>query len=63
MGDRVLKNIGELLLSLDIPGISVFRYGGEEFALIGKNIPREEMLRIAEDLRQRVADMVVTFRE
>jgi diguanylate cyclase len=51
IGDRVLKQFGELLQQLrssDITG----RYGGEEFAILLPNSNLEESLLVAERLRQ-----------
>jgi diguanylate cyclase (GGDEF)-like protein len=56
IGDAVLKRIAEMirgvLRSQDLPA----RYGGEEFVLLLPDTPVEGAARLAEKLRQRIAD-------
>jgi len=51
MGDQLLKNVAEFLTNnLDMKHF-VFRYGGDEFAVVLPNTTNEEAYRIAEKIR------------
>jgi len=56
-GDRVLRNLGQLLQSSLRTSDIACRWGGEEFLIVLKNTALAAALPIAETLRQRVADM------
>lgn len=53
-GDDVLKTIGEAIISATRKKDMVFRYGGDEFAVILHNASREEAFRVAERIRDNV---------
>lgn len=53
-GDEVLRRIGEILRSLESETIKAFRIGGEEFALLFYGRNRDQLCRIAENIRQEV---------
>jgi diguanylate cyclase (GGDEF)-like protein len=55
-GDIVLKEIARLISLSVNPGDIVARYGGEEFALLLVNTTRPEALKLAEKIRERIAD-------
>lgn len=61
-GDRILKKIGKVLQSKSSAGDIVARYGGEEFAFLALNTGRKEAVRIANDLREKIAASPVTIR-
>lgn len=56
-GDRVLRNMGQMLKSSLRTSDIACRWGGEEFLIVLKNTDLASALPIAETLRQRVADM------
>lgn len=53
-GDRMLRDLSKLLASTVDRG-NIFRYGGDEFAIILPGLGARETAAVAEDLRQRVA--------
>ena len=53
-GDIVLRKIGQLISASVNPGDIVARYGGEEFAALLVDTTRDEALKIAERIRQRI---------
>jgi diguanylate cyclase (GGDEF)-like protein len=59
-GDRLLRAFGDALTAAVRQGDSVFRMGGDEFALLLEGCPREQALevvdRVHEVLRERAAD-------
>ena len=54
-GDAVLRRVGEVLSTLFRTTDVVCRFGGDEFAVIFPETPRDEVMRLAERLRARVA--------
>ncbi|MDP4147474.1 MAG: diguanylate cyclase, partial [Bacillota bacterium] len=55
-GDKLLREISDLLVA-SIPSNGVAcRYGGEEFAIILPNVDTKESISIAESIRKKVAD-------
>ena len=56
-GDKCLKKIAQLLHSLIERGIFCARYGGDEFIIIYEDMSDDEILAIAEQLRQKVMDL------
>ena len=54
-GDRVLEQLGELLGELKRSGDYVARWGGEEFLLVLRPLPRGSLAGIGERLRARIA--------
>jgi diguanylate cyclase (GGDEF)-like protein len=52
-GDRILREVGYLLSSYVRPG-EVYRYGGEEFAIIMKDVPNHHVYEIADRIRKAV---------
>lgn len=52
-GDEVLRKFGEIIKEEKREGDYVFRYGGEEFALLFANIPAEETVNAVERIRSR----------
>jgi two-component system cell cycle response regulator len=64
-GDKVLSNIGELLMAACRQGDFVARIGGEEFCLILPHCAPEDAMKKAEDIRSMIemrkpANLVVT---
>ncbi|MGA0532127.1 diguanylate cyclase [Hansschlegelia sp. KR7-227] len=53
-GDRILKAVGGALEAQVRSGDMVFRYGGEEFAVLFKGLSHPEALEIAERIRRAV---------
>lgn len=63
-GDECLVKIAKVLKSMqDEHGAFVARYGGDEFILIYENITREQAWGYAKELRQKVQDMAISFKE
>lgn len=63
IGDRVIQALGEVLrVSVDMPGASSSRYGGEEFAVLMPATTASEALKLAELLRNRVKAMKIRNR-
>ena len=54
-GDRVLEQLGQLLAELKRSGDYVARWGGEEFLLVLRPLPRGSLAQIGERLRSRIA--------
>jgi len=54
-GDAVLAAFGNILLSHLRGGDIAARYGGEEFAVLATNTSQSQVLRMAENLRKRIA--------
>ena len=54
-GDRVLEQLGHLLGELKRSGDYVARWGGEEFLLVLRPLPRGSLAQIGERLRSRIA--------
>ena len=57
-GDAVLKQVARLLQENVRGGDVVFRYGGEEFAIILPNTDKATALRVAERIRERIGRTV-----
>jgi diguanylate cyclase (GGDEF)-like protein len=55
-GDAVLRGLGRLLLSHVRPNDLAVRMGGEEFAVVWQNVSADDAIKLAERLRQSVAD-------
>lgn len=64
MGDRVLRQIGDILSSF-VPEKhgKVFRYGGEEFALILYYERQSEVTEVLEEIKQAVASHLFQCKE
>jgi diguanylate cyclase len=58
-GDEVLRRIGACLAGAVRESDFIFRYGGEEFALIMPGVRREEAIAAAERYRKLLAELVV----
>lgn len=61
VGDAVLRMVAKALRQTVRKSDVVSRYGGEEFALIAPETNKEEAIRMAERLRQRVAAEAVAL--
>ncbi|WP_310383798.1 GGDEF domain-containing protein [Roseateles sp.] len=55
-GDAVLRGLGHLLLGHVRPNDLAVRMGGEEFAVVWQEVSAEDAVKLAERLRQSVAD-------
>ena len=56
VGDDVLKFLSSLINDMTRKDDLCFRYGGEEFGILVQDMNMEEVLKIAERLRIKVAD-------
>lgn len=63
IGDMVLRNVWAMLRSLSNRKLSVFRYGGEEFVLIGYNMDVDTMKDTMENLRITIENTEITFKK
>jgi diguanylate cyclase (GGDEF)-like protein len=62
-GDKVLVEVAKSFKE-NLEGIGyVSRWGGEEFLLIVTDAPKEEVLYIAEDIRKKVEDMRIRWKD
>ncbi|HOY08770.1 MAG TPA: sensor domain-containing diguanylate cyclase [Candidatus Omnitrophota bacterium] len=62
-GDIVLKTIGQILREMfSSPEFFICRYGGEEFAVLLPDCPKDEALVLAERLRERIQNQPVVLR-
>jgi diguanylate cyclase len=59
VGDRVLGLVGKQLNAAARVGVSVYRYGGEEFALIFCGGRFEQAVQFAENLRTTIGNLVL----
>ena len=59
VGDRVLRLVGKQLTAATRIGVSVYRYGGEEFALIFCGGTIQQAIKIAETLRIAIERLVL----
>lgn len=59
VGDRLLERFGSLLsiCGAMLPGALVARLGGDEFCLLGVGPPADEVVRVADELCRRVAEL------
>ncbi len=55
-GDRLLRQVSTLLKAQIREGDSLARLGGDEFGVLLENCPMQEAIRIADELRQCIAD-------
>ncbi len=63
VGDLVLKKIAKNLKKMEAnPDFTACRYGGEEFMLLLADTGKDEALKIAESLREKISDSVVVYR-
>ncbi|HEX5755067.1 MAG TPA: GGDEF domain-containing protein [Arenimonas sp.] len=62
-GDAVLRHVADTLLPALRPCDVLARFGGEEFALLLPEINEEVASRVAERLRQRLADASLRWRD
>ncbi|MDA3730909.1 GGDEF domain-containing protein [Niameybacter massiliensis] len=53
-GDHVLKTVAQLLEKNLIPGTQVFRYGGEEFCILSRNVDHNKIIQLGHELREKV---------
>jgi diguanylate cyclase (GGDEF)-like protein len=60
-GDAVLENVGRRIKAMIGPNDLAARYGGEEIAIILKNISPMEALDIAEQMRKAIGTNPVPF--
>lgn len=60
-GDAVLKNVAGAVQAQLRDGDSLYRVGGEEFALVLSGTPLEQAIQAAEAVRGLVADLVTDF--
>ncbi len=62
-GDRVLRRIAEVFQAALRPSDVLARYGGEEFVVLVSNPTFKGLQKLAERIRQRVADEIFEFDE
>jgi len=62
-GDIVLRTVGMILTHyFQDPGDLICRYGGEEFAVLLPDCPKEKAIEIAEDLRKKIEQNTILLR-
>lgn len=61
-GDLVMQSFAGILTEVVGDRGDCYRYGGEEFAVLLPEMPREDAFRIAEDIRTRTARMSLSHR-
>ncbi len=63
VGDLVLKKLAKILKQLELsPKITACRYGGEEFMVLAADTNKEESLKIAETIREKVFNSTISYR-
>ncbi|MCF7870953.1 MAG: sensor domain-containing diguanylate cyclase [Candidatus Omnitrophica bacterium] len=63
VGDLVLKKFAKILKSIEEdPRSAVCRYGGEEFMILVADTNREEVSKIAENIRKKASNSTVSYR-
>lgn len=62
-GDKVLKAIAGCLKSTLHSGVTISRYGGEEFAVLIGLAPQPEVMKAAEKLREAVENLAISLSE
>ena len=62
-GDLVIRTIAECLQKNSSPSKIVCRYGGEEFVLIVPNTSIEELVEIAENLRNLIKNIDISYED
>jgi|GEM_PF-2051294 len=60
-GDELLCQISQILLSLLRSGDTLARFGGDEFAVLLKNCPRDHLMVTLEKIRSVIADYKFTW--
>lgn len=58
MGDMILVKTAELIDNNVRTSESVYRYGGEEFVVIARDMPPEDAVQLAERLRLRISNYI-----
>ncbi len=59
VGDQVLKEVAHLITNSLEDKVLISRYGGEEFLIVLPYTPHELAIRVAEQLRQKIAQHVI----
>ena len=62
-GDAVLREVANCLRANLHPGVTICRYGGEEFAVLVGLAPQDEVVQIAERMRKAVAALRIRVNE
>lgn len=62
VGDLVLKHVGYILKKFINADTFIFRYGGEEFAVLCLNTAKKDALRLSEDIRRQISGMPMVLR-
>ncbi|MFO8052819.1 MAG: sensor domain-containing diguanylate cyclase [Candidatus Omnitrophota bacterium] len=63
VGDLVLKKFAKILKEVEAkPQVTACRYGGEEFMVLIADTDKKEALAVAETVRSKVADSLVSYR-
>ena len=63
VGDEVLRKFGEIIKEEKREGDYVFRYGGEEFALLFDTIKAEDTVHAVDRIREKFNDTIFTSNE
>lgn len=63
VGDSVLRYYAKVLTQGSGPNEQVCRYGGEEFAILLRNVSIDEATQRAEQIRQNIADVRLTLKD
>ena len=61
VGDAALRTVIQTVVSCVRSTDTVIRYGGDEFLVVFRDIPREAFLRRLEQIRQRITDLRLDF--
>lgn len=57
-GDKVLIDVSKLIKNKLNKNYKLFRYGGEELAIICKKISKDNVIEVAEDIRNSISKMI-----
>lgn len=61
-GDKILKNISNILKSRSSAGDIVARYGGEEFVFLALNCDKKRATKLAEEIRKEIKESSIMLR-
>lgn len=61
VGDQVLREVADALRQISVG--RVFRYGGEEFAVVFKNKTPEDVVGAIETVREKIADLTLQVKQ
>jgi len=62
-GDEVLQKVASIMMEYTRTGDYCIRYGGEEFVIIGPCVSADNVIAVAERIRQKVSELVIRYND